>query len=64
VQKHIDKAILQIPDDTSLHHLRARWCYSVSELTWIERKVATALFGEPPESSYQEALNSFLAVRG
>lgn len=32
------------------------WCYEVASLNWVTRQVATALFGAPPQSSYEEAL--------
>jgi len=61
-QTHIDKALEILPPEASLYHLRARWCYSVADLSWLERKVAATLFAEPPKSSYEEALASFLEV--
>ncbi|RXG53812.1 Regulator of microtubule dynamics protein 2 [Armadillidium vulgare] len=39
-----------------------RFCYEVSSLTWIEKKLATALYGEIPCSSYEEALEHFIAA--
>jgi tetratricopeptide (TPR) repeat protein len=32
-------------------------CVAIADLSWIERNAATVLFGLPPESSYDEALN-------
>ena len=34
----------------------------MSQLSWIERRAAAALFGEVPESSFKEALEHFLAA--
>ena len=58
----MDEALKETPEDRGLFHLRGRWCYNVAELSWMERKIASALFGEPPKSSYEEALESFLQV--
>jgi len=46
--------------DQTLNHLYGRWCYAVSSISWVERKLASALFATPPESSYEEALKYFL----
>eukprot|EP00795_Rhopilema_esculentum_P002889 gene2889-1126_t len=56
-KEHIEKAIKLNPDDPSAYSLLGRWCYEVSMLPWYMRKVATAVFGEPPSSSVDEALH-------
>lgn len=33
--------------------------YSVAGISWVERKVASLLFGAPPNASYAEALEHF-----
>lgn len=35
-------------------------CIAIADLSWLERKAAAVLFGTPPESSYQEALDFLL----
>eukprot|EP01060_Flectonema_neradi_P039603 TRINITY_DN8784_c0_g1_i1.p1 TRINITY_DN8784_c0_g1~~TRINITY_DN8784_c0_g1_i1.p1 ORF type:complete len:345 (+),score=66.72 TRINITY_DN8784_c0_g1_i1:54-1088(+) len=46
---------LDSEDPISLHVLGA-WCHGVAKITWIERQAAAAIFGTPPSSTLQEAL--------
>jgi len=58
-KEHIDIAIRINPSDPLLHYLLGRFCYEVSLLSWIERKVATTLFTVIPSGSIEEALEHF-----
>lgn len=44
------------------HHVLARWCYEVAGVSWVVRRLAATIFGEPPTSSYEEALQHFEAA--
>lgn len=55
-KKHIEKAMQLNPTDPSACSLLARWCYEVAMLPWYMRKVAAAVFADPPSSTIEEAL--------
>jgi len=59
-KKHIDLAAELNPKDHITQHLLGRFCYEVSQLSWIERKMAATLFAAPPTASLPEAVQHFL----
>ena len=60
IKEHALKANELQPKDATTLHLLGRWCFGVSNIGWMERKLASTLFGTPPESTYDEALKYFL----
>ncbi|OXU30880.1 hypothetical protein TSAR_002601 [Trichomalopsis sarcophagae] len=58
-KEYVEKALEINPHDSFLHHLMGRFKFEVSELSWIERKVASTLFGEVPSATYQDAIPHF-----
>ena len=47
------------PNDATTLYLLGNWCFQISDLTWYQRKLAAAIFGAPPTSTYEEALSYF-----
>jgi len=60
IRDHALKSLEIKTGDSTVLHLMGRWCMGVASIGWIERKVASALFGTPPSSSYEEALEFFV----
>jgi len=53
IKEHAMKANELKPNDATTLHLLGRWCYNVSSIGWLERKLAATLFATPPESSFE-----------
>eukprot|EP01117_Protostelium_nocturnum_P000214 TRINITY_DN10291_c0_g1_i1.p1 TRINITY_DN10291_c0_g1~~TRINITY_DN10291_c0_g1_i1.p1 ORF type:complete len:238 (-),score=83.63 TRINITY_DN10291_c0_g1_i1:126-839(-) len=60
IKEHADKTLSINPKDADTEYLLGRWHFSVAGVGWLERKVAGALFGAVPESTYDNALTHFL----
>ncbi len=59
VAKYTLRAIELDPDNDSWQHVMGRWHYTLAELSWIERQVATLIYGALPEASFEEAEQFF-----
>jgi len=59
---YLDKALSLNSQDHAILHMRGRFAYNVAGLSWIERKIASALFATPPTATYDEAIVDFLEV--
>ena len=55
----LQRAIELNPMDATTMYMLGTWCYQVSDLAWYQRKIAAVIFGEPPTSSFEEALKYF-----
>uniref|UniRef100_A0A1Y1KI55 Regulator of microtubule dynamics protein 1 n=1 Tax=Photinus pyralis TaxID=7054 RepID=A0A1Y1KI55_PHOPY len=58
-KQHIDTAIGLKAGDPTLHHMLGRFTYESANLKWYERKVAATFFAEPPNGTFDEALEHF-----
>ncbi|KAI6199573.1 hypothetical protein M3Y96_00641300 [Aphelenchoides besseyi] len=61
-KKYLDEALAMNTADSTLLHMRARFSYAISNLTYWERKAASLLFATPPTATIDEALDDFLAA--
>ena len=59
-RQHRDIAVSINPNDYLLNHMHGRWCYEVSSLSYIERKLAETFIANPPAATYKESLESLL----
>ena len=62
LQDLLDKALLLNSEEFTLLHMSGRLAYSVASLSWVERKLASTLFGEPPVATMDEAIEKFERV--
>lgn len=59
VKEHALKAIELDPENDSNYHVMGRWHYTLSELSWVEKKVAEMIYSKLPEASFAEATEFF-----
>mgnify|MGYP003572044478 CR=1 FL=1 len=56
VRDHLMKAQEKNPSDATTLHSLGVWCFEVSDLPWLQKKLAATFFATPPSSTYEEAL--------
>lgn len=61
IKEALDESADKLPEDYSVRTALGQWCYKVAGIGFIERNAAKVLFGAPPKSSYEEALDYMLA---
>ncbi len=59
VRDHTLRAIALDPDYATWHHVMGRWHYTLADLSWIERTVASIVYESPPEATFEEAEQYF-----
>jgi len=63
IKEHALKANELHPKDSTTLHVLGRWCFDVAKIGWMERKLASAIFAQPPESTYEEAIKWFMEAQ-
>ena len=61
IRDHFKKAVELNPKDATALHCLGKWCWSVLQISWIERQAASLLFATPPTSTYDECREYLLA---
>ncbi len=64
MRDHTMLAIKYDPEDDANYHVMGRWHYALSDLSWIERQIASIIYATPPEASFEEALEFFIKAYG
>lgn len=59
VKEHAMKAIELDPENDKNYHIMGRWNYALSELSWVEKKVAELIYSKLPDASFDEAVKFF-----
>ena len=57
IKEALEASAALLPEDSSVQTGLGQWCYKVAGISFIERNAAKLLFGQPPASSYAEALS-------
>lgn len=60
VKIHLMKAAELNPNDVTVYYMLGRWCFALSNMTWIQRKISCLLFATCPTSTYDEAHSYFV----
>eukprot|EP01126_Amoeba_proteus_P063114 TRINITY_DN8661_c0_g2_i4.p1 TRINITY_DN8661_c0_g2~~TRINITY_DN8661_c0_g2_i4.p1 ORF type:complete len:203 (-),score=19.22 TRINITY_DN8661_c0_g2_i4:43-651(-) len=61
IREYFDTADSLTTGDPTIKHALGKWCYKIASIGWAVRTAASAIFATPPTSTYEEALDFFLA---
>ncbi|KAI6653495.1 Regulator of microtubule dynamics protein 1 [Oopsacas minuta] len=59
IKSYFDKSLKLHPNEPTTLHLLGQWCYSIADISWIERRIIATILATPPDSSFEEALECF-----
>ena len=60
VKKYTLRAIELDPENDSWQHVMGRWHFTLSDLSWFERTIASIVYAKPPKASFDEAGQYFV----
>ncbi|UCH11398.1 MAG: hypothetical protein JSU61_05785 [Fidelibacterota bacterium] len=60
VKKYAMKATELDPSNDSWPHVMGRWHYTLADLSWFERTIASIVYATPPQASFDEAEKYFM----
>jgi len=60
IKTNAERAMQLDPSDGVPCFILGNWCYEVANISWIQRKVAAAIFATPPTATYDDAIAHFL----
>lgn len=55
IKAFFERGIQLNPNDATLHHCLGSWCLTVSNIGFMERSIASVIFGTPPSATSEEA---------
>jgi tetratricopeptide (TPR) repeat protein len=55
VAKYTERAIELDPAYDSWQHVMGRWHYTLADLSWFERTIASIVYADPPDATFEEA---------
>jgi hypothetical protein len=62
VKKYAMKAAGLDPTNDSWPHVMGRWHFTLADLSWFERTIASIVYATPPEASFNEAEKYFMVA--
>lgn len=60
VAKYTERAIELDPTYDSWQHVMGRWHYTLADLSWFERTIASIVYADPPDATFEEAEQFFM----
>jgi tetratricopeptide (TPR) repeat protein len=55
IKAFFERGIALNPNDATLHHCLGSWCFTVSNIGFVERSLASVIFATPPTATSEEA---------